>query len=128
MFFRIPVARPAMEVPLIWLAEITPAVAEVGASVAPLPTTIAAELFVLPVIALKAVAADPAQEPKSGAAPLREVRQSVPAPPVAVVVSVVPFQNAAPLLEGEVTLAPPPPPAKGDGIGLCASTARGTSR
>jgi len=56
----------------------------------------------------QAVLADPEHAPKVGAPPLVDTRHRVPVPPVGVVVREVPFQNAAPFVDG-LTIPPPPP-------------------
>lgn len=60
----------------------------------------------------QSVEALPAQAPNTGAPPLADVRQSVPAPPVAVAIRFpVASRYTAPLVPPLVTLpAPPPPP------------------
>ena len=62
VFFSGPVDNPASDVPLIWLAEITPTVADVGANVPPDPTTIAAVVFVPLVMPLKGTLADDVEQ------------------------------------------------------------------
>jgi hypothetical protein len=58
VFFSRPVLKPARDVPLIWLADTTPAVALAGARLPPLATVIVAVLFA-PVVMVPNATAEP---------------------------------------------------------------------